>query len=152
PPRAPGPAARRGHRQRPRRIGGAVGGRVAPPESRRLMPASTPRATMLADLRFLLSRQDDGRLWEALLDLLVADVEQLLRGYRRKEHVLLQIGTCAHWLRPHQTRWTAAGGFAAPEGYAGGNAWLSRRRLPALDVHATFHTGSDGQGWRPIAG
>jgi hypothetical protein len=27
------------------------------------------------------------------------------------------VGACSHWLRPHQTRWTKAGGFAYPEGY-----------------------------------
>jgi hypothetical protein len=26
-------------------------------------------------------------------------------------------GACSHWLRPHQTRWTKAGGFAYPDGY-----------------------------------
>ncbi len=64
-----------------------------------------------------LSAQDDSTLWEAAFDTLLADVEALYPERSKKYEVFLQIGACSHWLRPHQTRWTADGGFAAPDGY-----------------------------------
>jgi hypothetical protein len=42
------------------------------------------------------------------------------------------VGACSHWLRPHQTRWTAAGGFALPVGYSNGGGF-SRTGLPRFD-------------------
>src|SRR5262249_18172407 len=34
------------------------------------------------------------------------------------------LGVCAHWLRPHQKRWTAAGGFAWPVGAGDGKGTI----------------------------
>lgn len=50
--------------------------------------------------------------------------------------VFLQIGACSHWLRPHQTRITAAGGFAYPAGYLGSSD--SRTGLPEFDWYVLF--------------
>jgi len=29
----------------------------------------------------------------------------------------LVVGACSHWVRPHNSRWNAAGGFVCPDGY-----------------------------------
>lgn len=58
-----------------------------------------------------------------------------------------EIGSCSHWLRPHQSVWTAAGGFAAPEGYGGG---ATLRGLPQFDWSLTLRC--DEAGWSEAGG
>ncbi len=62
-----------------------------------------------------LSLDDDLTLWLAFLNQFNVELDT----YRlsKKNDVFLQIGCCSHWLRPHQTRLTVAGGFAYPVGY-----------------------------------
>ncbi len=82
-------------------------------------------------VRAKLDREDDDiRLWEAVVDEVYADATFLSRGAGSRI-VVSTIGRCSKWLRPHQTRWTAAGGFAWPTGY-GGRAY-SRTGLPDHD-------------------
>ncbi len=75
-----------------------------------------------------LTTEDDPRLWQAALDVLL---EEFLRHHdsqaSNRDWVLL-VGACSHWVRPHNSRWHAAGGFAWPEGY--------RNSLPELDWRA----------------
>jgi hypothetical protein len=85
-----------------------------------------------------LTPDDDPALWQAVVDVLTAET------LRRRElepsaklNWFLQIGACSHWLRPHQTRWTAAGGFAYPVGYQAA-AGHSRGALPEFDWSLTF--------------
>src|SRR5258708_3339750 len=47
--------------------------------------------------------------------------------------VLVEVGRCSHWLRPHQTRWTADGGFPHPTGYGSGRGGHSLSGLPQFD-------------------
>ncbi len=62
---------------------------------------------------------DDRKLWIFALDVLLRDAEyDISQGKRRA--VWIHLGACSHWLRPHQTRWTADGGFAYPAGYDDG--------------------------------
>lgn len=87
-----------------------------------------------------LAPTDDRALWEASLSLLF---EEFLRGAQeqRKTQPVFQIGLCSRWVRPHQTRWTAGGGFAYPEGY--------QNSLPELDWYILFNH-EDGR-WIPLA-
>ena len=55
------------------------------------------------------------------------------------------VGCCSHWARPHQSRWTAAGGFALPEGYGDGEGFLGG--LPNLDWSVTLQFNSNQPGW-----
>jgi hypothetical protein len=77
-----------------------------------------------------LSEQDDSALWERVLKT-VAEDAAVLQAANRRSHLYAQVGVCSHWLRPHQTRWTAAGGFAHPSGYGG--TGYSRTGLPEFD-------------------
>ena len=72
-----------------------------------------------------LTAEDDASLWEVALAVLLD--EFLLRYQRegRNRNWVFHVGACSRWVRPHQSRWTAAGGFAWPEGY--------RNSLPELD-------------------
>lgn len=69
-----------------------------------------------------LTDEDDLGLWEVAIDHILSEAEYLCRQSARRPVVLLQIGRCSHWRRPHQHRWTADGGFAAPFGY-GSHGW-----------------------------
>jgi hypothetical protein len=64
-----------------------------------------------------LSAEDDTNFWITAFDTLLADIEALYPEKTKKQEIFLQIGSCSHWLRPHQKRWAASGGFAWPEGY-----------------------------------
>lgn len=85
-----------------------------------------------------LTPDDDPALWQAVVDLITTEVL-----HRRelepsaKLDWFLQIGACSHWLRPHQTRWSAAGGFAWPSGYKDG-AGHNLGGLPEFDWSLTF--------------
>ena len=73
-----------------------------------------------------LDAEDDAELWQDCIG---------FRSLRHEPHhekrQLAEIGRCSHWLRPHQTRWTADGGFASPTGYGG--VGYSRTGLPLFD-------------------
>ena len=92
-----------------------------------------------------LSESEDARFWVKVF----ADLTQefLLhyiddcKGY----DIFLQIGACSHWLRPHQTRLTAAGGFALPSGYLGGD--FSRDGLPEFDWSVLFQRDKKQYAW-----
>ena len=58
-----------------------------------------------------LNLDDDQVLWRSACGPLV---REFLSGPLEEKENFLQLGRCSHWLRPHHTRWTAAGGFAVP--------------------------------------
>jgi hypothetical protein len=73
-----------------------------------------------------LNADDDPELWRAALCYILTEVST-------GPEVLVEVGRCSHWLRPHQTRWTADGGFAWPAGYGSGAGGYSRSALPQFD-------------------
>jgi hypothetical protein len=100
---------------------------------------------LLDVLRTHLTSDDDERLWREVLRVTSEDFEQRFAERNSKADIFMQVGACSHWLRPHQTRWTAAGGFAWPSGY-GGSAGYSRNGLPEFDWSVLFQC-VDGK-WR----
>jgi len=64
-----------------------------------------------------LSVEDDPHFWMMAFETLLSDIEALYPEKRGKREIFIQLGACSHWLRPHQKRWTASGGFAWPQGY-----------------------------------
>lgn len=92
-----------------------------------------------------LSERDDPSFWLTV----IWDLEQAFsrdgidetRGYE----IFLQIGACSHWLRPHQTRLTSAGGFALPAGYLGSG--FGRDGLPEFDWFVLFHRNQTEAHW-----
>lgn len=81
-------------------------------------------------LKERLSADDDPVLWEHVLKVLAEDAS-ILELVAVGSQLYAEVGVCSHWLRPHQTRWTAAGGFAWPVGYGGTR--FSRTGLPLFD-------------------
>ena len=78
-----------------------------------------------------LDDEDDRELWKAVCSSVYQDAESLVQDVVQSVHIVTEIGKCSRWLRPHQTRWTADGGFAWPTGYGG--AGYSREGLPEFD-------------------
>lgn len=79
----------------------------------------------------LLSQSDDGDLWAFAVDVIYADAMALIRDAPDGKRICTLLGRCSHWLRPHQSRWTADGGFAWPSGYDRNN--FSLHGLPEFD-------------------
>src|SRR5271155_3859685 len=95
---------------------------------------------ILETLRGQLTAEDDLGLWENVLNVLVDEfLERYAHEAKNRAWVFLA-GSCSHWIRPNQSRWTAAGGFAFPEGY--------RNSLPELDWAVML--AHSNQRWTPI--
>ncbi len=90
---------------------------------------------------------DDPNFWLAAVTTLFSNVESELAEAQIKYPVYVQLGACSHWLRPHQTRWTASGGFAWPSGYGGGQ--YSRSSLPEFDWSVILRWDTERLSWTP---
>ena len=95
-----------------------------------------------APIETRLGVDDDPLLWEALLR---AAAEDALAFSGGRSSLYATVGSCSHWLRPHQSRWTAGGGFAAPLGYGKGKSFL--RGVPGLDWSVTLQFDRAQSGW-----
>lgn len=79
---------------------------------------------------------------------LLQDVVAELDACPTKRPVYAQLGACSHWLRSHQTRWKAAGGFAWPTGYGGSG--FSRLELAEFDWSILMVWDVGQQTWLPV--
>ena len=95
-----------------------------------------------------LGPDDDSAFWNQAIHVLVSDIESEISERPPDRDIYLTIGACSHWLRPHQTRWAASGGFAWPTGYGGGT--LSRRGLPQFDWSVIFLWDVNSEIWEPV--
>jgi hypothetical protein len=93
----------------------------------------------------MLGEDDDPALWAVALDTIFADARALIGPASGLGCIFAKIGRCSHWLRPHQCRWTADGGFAWPSGYGG--VGFSRTGLPEFDWSAQWAWCPNSQGW-----
>lgn len=83
-----------------------------------------------------LTSDDDPVLWDVATRTILADAAQISRDTH--EDIFAQVGSCRHWIRPHQSRWTADGGFAWPFGYEKTTTGYSFSALPELDWSVFF--------------
>lgn len=91
-----------------------------------------------------LEESDDPKLWLEVLAAVAADAAGLYaQGMRSRLYAV--IGSCSHWVRPHQSRWTAAGGFALPIGYGDGAGLLEG--IPNLDWCVTLQFNPGAMDW-----
>ena len=73
---------------------------------------------------------DDPALWRAALFVLADELEQRHAEESRRRVWAMVVGACSHWVRPHNSRWNAAGGFIYPHGY--------KDSVPELDWSVIF--------------
>lgn len=94
-----------------------------------------------------LTAEDNPAAWKKVLSALGEEFVERYRAQKgKKESWFLRIGACAHWWRPHQSRWTAAGGFALPVGYKDASGWSHGLPEFAWSVIFSF----DGEHWRRV--
>lgn len=89
-------------------------------------------ADLTTEIQNHLGESDDPDLWAAVCEELLSDVKLRAKFKKRKWPIVLEIGACSHWSRPHQTRTTRGGGFAYPTGY--GEDGESTGRLDPLGL------------------
>ena len=95
----------------------------------------------------LLCEDDDPSLWEVAINFIFHEAAFLARCAPDSTLISATVGCCSHWLRPHQTRWTADGGFAWPSGYGGhGNSRVGR---PEHDWSTEFQWNPIDETWLP---
>jgi hypothetical protein len=64
-----------------------------------------------------LVRDADHELWQAALSVLANDFMQRCAEDTQRGVCAIVVGACSHWVRPHQSPWSATGCFAYPQGY-----------------------------------
>jgi hypothetical protein len=64
-----------------------------------------------------LAADDDRALWQAALVVLTNEFMQRHAEESSRGIWAMVVGACSHWVRPHNSRWNAAGGFVYPDGY-----------------------------------
>jgi hypothetical protein len=92
---------------------------------------------ILEHLKPHFTASDDPFLWLEVLRSTLTDFKALEANDELPAKRFLKIGCCSHWFRPHQARWTAAGGFAWPSGWHGISGF-SYEGLPELDWEVLF--------------
>jgi hypothetical protein len=63
---------------------------------------------------------DDHALWRAVLLVLTDELAQRRAEESQRGVWGMVVGACSHWVRPHNSRWNAAGDFVYPDGYGTG--------------------------------
>ncbi|MEO0621886.1 MAG: hypothetical protein AAF183_06615 [Pseudomonadota bacterium] len=111
-------------------------------------PLTNGRTEVDAIIAAHLTDDDDPTFWAEAVTVLLSDLEAQIAEGRPRRPVTLRLGACSRWVRPHQTRWAAAGGFAWPAGYGGGPG--SRRGLPQLDWSALFVWDEETETWHRL--
>ncbi len=95
-----------------------------------------------------LREDDDPAAWNTILAVIAEEfAARYCAESDAKQTWFMRIGSCSHWLRPHQTRWTAAGGFAWPVGYKDTSGW-SRCGTPEFDWSVALFF--DGRAWTRV--
>ncbi len=92
------------------------------------------------------TEDDDLEFWRVCLSILMRDAEYAIGDHAGGREFYIHVGACSHWRRPHQTRWTADGGFAWPSGY-NGTRW-SRTGLPQRYWIRFLHCQREEKSWR----
>src|SRR5262249_58202603 len=80
-----------------------------------------------SDLGELLGEEDDPAFWQFAIDRILGDAHATAAEYPGKESILVQIGRCSHWIRPHTKR---PSGMAWPYGYGNARHSFSLSTLP----------------------
>ena len=91
---------------------------------------------------------DDPALWRVALGVLADELAQRQAEESRGSVCAMVVGACSHWVRPHNSRWNAAGGFVYPDGYKdsvpeldwsvilvfGNQEWKAAKKLPGKNT------------------
>jgi len=104
------------------------------------MKSSETKTIAFETLERKLVADDDCALWHAALCVLTDEFAQQQAAESHRGVWAMVVGACSHWVRPHNSRWNAAGGFAFPDGY--------KDSVPELDWSLIF-VFRNGE-WAPV--
>jgi hypothetical protein len=89
-------------------------------------------SSMLFDeLSETLDSGDDVHLWQFAISTILEDSLAMIRQYRGKDAVVVEIGRCSHWIRPHWTH--SKHGTRFPAGYDKTATGFGLQSLPNFD-------------------
>ncbi len=94
------------------------------------MKAADDETILFDALEPKLAADDDRAFWRAALSVLGEEFAQRYAEESRRSVWSMVVGACSHWVRPHNSRWNAAGGFMYPDGY--------KDSVPELDWSVIF--------------
>ena len=99
-------------------------------------------------IRATLTADDDIRLWQTAINEVFHDAEYLCQHARSRSLILAQVGSCSHWLSPHNNgSWLKDGRFAWSSGYGGSG--YSIMGLPEFDWFMTWQWNKHDKRWDP---
>jgi hypothetical protein len=112
------------------------------------MKAMENKAIIFETIEPKLVAEDDHALWQVAIAVLTDEFEQRRAEASERGVWAMVIGSCSHWVRPHNSRWKAAGGFVYPIGYKDfapeldwsltfvfrNRAWTSAGKLPGKNI------------------
>jgi hypothetical protein len=100
------------------------------------------------DLRAKFTVDDDERLWQAAIDEVFGDAEFLCHQATSRTLVYARVGSCSHWLSPHNNgSWLPDAHYAWPSGYgANGHSILG---LPEFDWSLMWRWNNRELSWTP---
>ena len=94
------------------------------------MKTSENKTIPFETLQSKLGADDDHALWRAALFVLADELSQRQAEQSKRRTWAMVVGKCSHWVRPHNSRWNAAGAFIYPDGY--------QDSIPELDWSVIF--------------
>jgi hypothetical protein len=97
-----------------------------------------------SDLRELFGEEDDPDFWQFAIDRILADTHSSAALYPGEESILVEIGRCSHWIRPHTKR---PSGMAWPYGYGNAGQGFSLSSLPEFDWSLRWMRQQESGGW-----
>ena len=97
-------------------------------------------------IRAKLTKTDDVRLWQAAIDELFRDAEFLCQHAGSKSPVFAKVGSCSHWLSPHNKgSWLTDARYAWPSGYGGSGHSIGG--LPEFDWSTILRWEKSNKKW-----
>src|SRR5262245_16355314 len=91
--------------------------------------------------------EHDIDLWRVALTSIIGETQAFYAKEFKRQTILACIGSCSRWIRPHQSRYKAAGGFANPHGYGNAGGGYSFSSMPEFDWCATWKQSPDRRSW-----
>ena len=83
-----------------------------------------------SEIGVLLGQEDDAAFWRCAIDRILADTHAMAEAYAGRDSILVEVGRCSHWIRPHTRR---PSGMAWPYGYGNVGQGFSLKSLPQFD-------------------
>lgn len=96
-----------------------------------------------------LDHDDDPAFWQLAIDTILASADAVVESYTGKDCIIVEIGRCSHWIRPH---WKSRAGTAWPYGYSNDGNVFSYASLPEFDWSIKWVRERHVNAWQLVSG